>query len=58
MDEVSKLVAMVVSINHFQPPIENLSTCQVTRGKRLTNQTTITFLLYKTMNNHTTMMAF
>jgi hypothetical protein len=44
VDVGSKLVDVVVSMNHFQPPIEDLSTRQVIQKKRPINQTTIIFV--------------
>jgi hypothetical protein len=44
VDVGSKLVNVVASMNHFQPPIEDSSTRRVTQKKRPINQTTIIFV--------------
>ncbi len=45
VDVESKLeIVVAISMNFFQPPIEDLFTCQVTQGKRPTNQITTTFV--------------
>jgi hypothetical protein len=36
IDVGSRLVIMVTPMDHLQPPIENLFTCQITQGKKPT----------------------